>query len=402
LERGARGHPGSYATLNSQPSTLNAFDLMRIGITCYPTFGGSGVVATELGIALAERGDEVHFISYALPSRLGLPRPRIFFHEVVAPTYPLFVSPPYTLALATKMAEVGKHARLDLLHVHYALPHAISAILAREMSVGNGVRLKVVTTLHGTDITIVGQDRSYLPITRYGIEKSDAVTAVSRYLHDVTVSELGIRRPVHVVPNFVDSNLFRPGAVSSYARSLCREEECVLVHVSNFRPVKRIADVLGIFDRVRREIPARLLLIGDGPDRSLAERLALEGGFEDRTIFLGNVPSIETILPIGKLFLLPSDAESFGLAALEAMACGLPVIGTAVGGLPEVVEDGKSGSLRPVGDVDGMAHAALSLLRDPEQFAAFSQQARHRAVQEFPTEAAVARYRKLYEETLGG
>ncbi len=374
---------------------------MKIGITCYPTFGGSGVVATELGIALAKRGDEVHFISYALPSRLGLPRPRVFFHEVVAPTYPLFVSPPYTLALATKMAEVATHARLDLFHVHYALPHAISAILAREMSAGNGARLKVVTTLHGTDITIVGQDRSYLPITRYGIEKSDAVTAVSRYLRDVTVREFGVHRPVHVIPNFVDSELFRPGEASPYARSLCREDEHVLVHISNFRPVKRIADVLAVFDRVRRQVPARLLLIGDGPDRSLAERLATEGGFEDRTTFLGNVPSIETILPIGKLFLLPSNAESFGLAALEAMSCGLPVIGTSAGGLPEVVEDGKSGYLKPVGDVEGMAEAALSLLRDPEKFALFSSEARRRAVEEFPTETAVARYRKLYEETLG-
>jgi N-acetyl-alpha-D-glucosaminyl L-malate synthase BshA len=375
---------------------------MRIGITCYPTFGGSGVVATELGVALAERGDEVHFISYALPSRLGLPKPRVFFHEVVAPTYPLFVSPPYTLALATKMAEVAAHARLDLFHVHYALPHAISAILAREMSVGNGLRLKVVTTLHGTDITIVGQDRSYLPITRYGIEKSDAVTAVSRYLRDVTKREFGIRRNVEVIGNFVDGDLFRPGEASPYARALCREGECVLVHVSNFRAVKRVGDVLAIFDRVRRQMPARLLLIGDGPDRSMAERLAREGGFEDRTTFLGNVPSIETILPVGKLFLLPSDAESFGLAALEAMACGLPVIGTAVGGLPEVVEDGRSGFLRPVGDVDGMAQAALSLLRDPEKLATFSREARRRAVEEFPEEAAVVRYRKLYEETLGG
>ena len=373
---------------------------MKIGITCYPTFGGSGVVATELGIALARRGDEVHFISYALPSRLGLPRPRVFFHEVVAPTYPLFVSPPYTLALATKMAEVAAHARLDLLHVHYALPHAISAILAREMSVGNGIRLRIVTTLHGTDITIVGQDRSYLPITRWGIEQSDAVTAVSSYLRAVTVREFGVRRTVHVIPNFVDSQLYRPGEVSPYARSLCREEESVLVHVSNFRPVKRVADVLAVFDRVRRQMPARLLLIGDGPDRSLAERLAREGGFEDKTTFLGNVPSIETILPVGKLFLLPSDAESFGLAALEAMACGLPVIGTAVGGLPEVVEDGKSGYLRPVGDVEGMAQAALSLLRDPQKLASFAAEARRRAVEEFPIDAAVARYRKLYEETL--
>jgi L-malate glycosyltransferase len=373
---------------------------VRIGITCYPTFGGSGVVATELGIALAKHGDEIHFISYALPSRLGLPRKRVFFHEVVAPSYPLFVSPPYTLALATKMAEVAEHARLDLLHVHYALPHAISAILAREMSAGNGRRLKVVTTLHGTDITIVGQDRSYLPITRYGIEKSDAVTAVSRYLRDVTVREFGIESEVHVIPNFVDGDLFRPGEASAYAQSLCREDEAVLIHISNFRPVKRIADVLGIFDRVRRRTPARLLLIGDGPDRSLAERLAHEGGFEDRTVFLGNVPSIETILPIGKLFLLPSDAESFGLAALEAMACGLPVIGTSVGGLPEVVEDGKNGYLRPVGDVEAMAAAALSLLRDRQKYESFSGEARRRAVEEFPTERAVARYRKVYEDTL--
>jgi N-acetyl-alpha-D-glucosaminyl L-malate synthase BshA len=296
---------------------------------------------------------------------------------------------------------VAAHAKLDLLHVHYALPHAISAILAREMSAADGVRLKVLTTLHGTDITIVGQDRSYLPITRYGIEQSDAVTAVSRYLRDVTEREFGVRRRVEVIPNFVDSSLFRPGAATSYARSLCAGEENVLVHVSNFRPVKRIADVLGVFDRVRREIPARLLLIGDGPDRSLAERLAVEGGFEDRTIFLGNVPSIETILPVGRLFLLPSDAESFGLAALEAMACGVPVIGTSVGGLPEVVEDGKSGYLRSVGDVDGMARAALSLLRDPEKLAAFSRESRRRAVEEFPTERALRSYRTLYEETLG-
>ena len=375
---------------------------MKIGITCYPTFGGSGVVATELGISLAKRGDEVHFISYALPSRLGLPRRRVFFHEVVAPTYPLFVSPPYTLALATKMAEVAHHAKLDLLHVHYALPHAISAILAREMSIGNGKRLKVVTTLHGTDITIVGQDRSYLPITRFGIEKSDAVTAVSKYLRDVTVREFGIRREVHVIPNFVDGELFRPEGISTFGQSLAREDEAVLIHISNFRPVKRVADVLGIFDIVRKQVPARLILIGDGPDRSLAERTAIEKGFDDRTLFLGNVPSIETILPVGKVFLLPSDPESFGLAALEAMACGVPVVGTSVGGLPEVVEDGKCGYLRPVGDVEGMAEATLSILRDPEKHAAFSREARRRAVEEFPEESAVARYRKLYEDTLAG
>ena len=374
---------------------------MKIGITCYPTYGGSGVVATELGLALAAQGDEVHFISYDLPSRLALPRPRVYFHEVVAPTYPLFVSPPYTLALATKMAEVAERARLDLLHVHYALPHAISGILAREMSDGNGVRLKIVTTLHGTDITIVGQDRSYLPITRWGIEQSDAVTAVSRYLTEMTVRELGVRRRIETIPNFVDPKRYSPDGASNYARSLVKNGENAVLHISNFRPVKRIADVLKVFDRIRRKVPARLLLIGDGPERSLAERLALELGFEDRAMFLGNVVAVETVLPVAKLLLLPSDAESFGLAALEAMACGVPVIGTSVGGLPEVVQDGVTGFLRPVGDVEGMAEAALDLLSDGERWRHFSADARKRAIEDFPTEQIVRRYRKVYEETLG-
>jgi N-acetyl-alpha-D-glucosaminyl L-malate synthase BshA len=373
---------------------------MKIGITCYPTYGGSGVVATELGLALAERGDEVHFVSYALPSRLALPRPGVSFHEVIAPTYPLFVSPPYTLALATKMAEVAAHAHLDLFHVHYALPHAISAILARGMLNDSGSPVRVVTTLHGTDITIVGQDRSYLPITRYGIEKSDAVTAVSQYLSDVTVSELSVRKPIHVVPNFVDSQLYRPDGASEYAGTLFDAGEALILHVSNFRPVKRIADVLAIFDRLRCRLPARLVLIGDGPDRSLAERLALQGGFEGQTTFLGNVAAIETILPLGKLLLLPSDAESFGLAALEAMACGVPVIGTRAGGLPEVVEDGVSGYLRPVGDVDAMAEAALALLKDHSLWKAFSDAARRRALGAFPRDGIVEQYRQLYLKTL--
>ncbi len=373
---------------------------MKIGITCYPTYGGSGVVATELGIALADRGDEIHFISYALPTRLALPRPRVFFHEVVAPTYPLFVSPPYTLALATKMAEVATHVGLDLLHVHYALPHAISAILARDMIADDGIPLKVVTTLHGTDITIVGQDRSYLPITRYGIEKSDGVTAVSEYLRDVTARELSVRREVEVIPNFIDAVVYRPDGASPFARTLVRETECVVLHVSNFRPVKRIADVIGIFERVRRRIPARLVLVGDGPERSLAERLVVAGGFEKDTLFLGNVAAIETVLPIGKVFLLPSDAESFGLSALEAMACGVPVVGTTAGGLPEVVQDGRNGFLRPVGDVEGMAEATLRLVTDPDLWKKFSQSARERAITQYPTEAVVGRYRALYENVL--
>ena len=375
---------------------------MKIGITCYPTVGGSGVVATELGMALAEGGDEVHFISYALPSRLLLPRPRVSFHEVVAPTYPLFVSPPYTLALATRMAEVAMHSKLDLLHVHYALPHAISGYLARDLVAFDGGALKVVTTLHGTDITIVGQDRSYLPITRFGIEKSDGVTAVSNYLRDVTVRELGVRREIDVIPNFVDGDLYRPDGASDYSRSLRRDGEKVLMHISNFRPVKRVADVVRVFDLVRRRIPARLILVGDGPHRALAEQLVEDGGFAAQTTFLGNVAAIETLLPIADLFLLPSDAESFGLAALEAMACGVPVIGTAKGGLPEVVDDGKEGFLRPVGDVSGMADAAMALLDDERLWRRFSEAARRRAVQDFPAAAIVRRYRELYEAVLAG
>jgi N-acetyl-alpha-D-glucosaminyl L-malate synthase BshA len=374
---------------------------VKIGITCYPTYGGSGVVATELGLALADRGDEIHFISYDLPSRLALPRQGVYFHEVVAPTYPLFVSPPYTLALATKMAEVAANVHLDLLHVHYALPHAISAILAREMSDGSGVRLKVVTTLHGTDITIVGQDRSYLPITRWGIEQSDSVTAVSRYLTEMTLRELGVRRKVETIPNFIDPDRYRPDGASAFARTLVHEGEAAVMHISNFRPVKRIGDVLAVFDRIRQKIPARLFLIGDGPQRSMAERMARQRGFADRATFLGNVAAVETVLPIAKLLLLPSDAESFGLAALEAMACGVPVVGTAAGGLPEVVADGACGFLKPVGDVEGMAEAALALLEDPVLWKQFSVEARRRAVEEFPTEEIVSRYRSLYEATLG-
>jgi N-acetyl-alpha-D-glucosaminyl L-malate synthase BshA len=268
------------------------------------------------------------------------------------------------------------------------------------MGNGNGVPLKVVTTLHGTDITIVGQDRSYLPITRWGIDRSDATTAVSKYLREVTIREFGVKRPIEVVPNFVDTAQYRPDGASPFARGLAREGEALIVHVSNFRPVKRIPDVLAIFDAIRRKIPARLLLIGDGPLRSQAERLAREGGFEDRATFLGNVPAIETILPAARLMLLPSDAESFGLAALEAMACGVPVVGTAAGGLPEVVEDGRHGFLRPVGDVAGMASAGLGLLTDEALWSRVSREARRRAEEEFPAEKMVERYRALYERTL--
>lgn len=373
---------------------------MKIGIACYPTFGGSGVVATELGLALAGRGHEIHILSYERPYRLPDFVRGVTFHQVTAPSYPLFLSPPYTLALATKMADVAEHAPLDLLHVHYALPHAISAILAKQMREMAGARLAVVTTLHGTDITLVGQDQSYLPITSFAIEKSDAVTAVSRYLRDVTVAQFGIRHPIDVVPNFIDADRYRPEAASDWARGFRRPGEALLVHVSNFRPVKRVEDVIEIFDRVGREIPARLLLVGDGPDRALAERICRERKICERVHFLGNVTAVETLLPVCDLLLLTSDRESFGLAALEAMACGVPVVGTDAGGLPEVVESGATGFLRPIGDVEGMSRDAVSLLRDPARLREFSLAARRRAVEEFPEERAVCRYVDVYERAL--
>jgi L-malate glycosyltransferase len=371
---------------------------VKIGITCYPTFGGSGVVATELGEALAARGHEIHFIAYALPSRLELPKDHIRFHEVEAPSYPLFQTPPYTLALATKMADVALREALDLLHVHYALPHAISAILAREMLEPR--RLAVVTTLHGTDITIVGQDRSYLPITRFGIERSDAVTAVSVYLRDVTIAQFDIGREIDVISNFVDVGRYRPDGASDWARHLARPPEKLLVHVSNFRPVKRIADVLEIFERVRRRMPARLLMVGDGPDRAAAEGICRERGFADAVTFLGNVAAVETLLPAAHLMLLPSDHESFGLAALEAMACGVPVIGTSSGGLPEVVIDGECGRLLEVGDVEGMGRAAIEILADESRRQTMGWNARRRAVEVFPAASIVDRYLALYQRVL--
>ena len=373
---------------------------MRIGIACYPTFGGSGVVATELALALATRGHAIHMLSYERPYRLPDYFPGVTFHQVTVPSYPLFLSPPYTLALATKMADVAEHAPLDLLHVHYALPHAISAILARQMRESAGSRLAVVTTLHGTDITLVGQDRSYLPITRFAIEKSDGITAVSRYLRDVTIAQFGIRHEIDVVPNFIDAERYRPEAASDWARGFRHSGEALLAHISNFRPVKRIGDVIEIFDRVLARLPARLLLVGDGPDRALAERLCREKKICDRVHFLGNVTAVETLLPVCDLLLLTSDKESFGLSALEAMACGVPVVGTDAGGLPEVVESGTSGFLRPIGDVEGMSADALAILSDAAVHRRFALAARKRAVEEFPEERAVGDYLDVYQRAL--
>jgi L-malate glycosyltransferase len=326
---------------------------MRIGITCYPTYGGSGVVATELGIELAAQGHEVHFISYSQPFRLNGRNEGIFYHEVPVSNYPLFEFPPYDLALASRMAEVAEFYDLDLLHVHYAIPHSVSALLARQMLAARGRKLPFVTTLHGTDITLVGLDRSYLPITRFSIQESDGVTSISKYLKEKTVGEFGVTRPIEVVPNFVNCDVYTPyrdEAVRAEARKrLAKPSEAMLIHLSNFRPVKRVIDVVKVFAEVAKEIPARLVLVGDGPDRSGAEWLAQELKIQDKIHFMGKQERVNELLPLADLMILPSQMESFGLAALEAMACKVPAIATKVGGVPELIDDGVSGLLYDVG-----------------------------------------------------
>lgn len=370
---------------------------MKIGITCYPTYGGSGVVATELGKELAARGHHVHFISYALPIRLTM-SDRIYFHEVEVLAYPLFEYPPYDLVLATKMAEVAIKHDLDILHVHYAIPHSISAFLAKKMLADK--MLPFVTTLHGTDITLVGNDRSYLPITRFGIEQSDAVTAVSEYLRRRTIDEFEIRHPIEVVPNFVNCQTFKRRPDPEFRARLAAPDEKILIHISNFRPVKRVEDVIGIFSLVRKKMKARLLMVGDGPERPKAEWLAkIEGVFDD-VLFVGKQNDTERQLSVSDLLLLPSALESFGLVAIEAMACEVPVIATRVGGVPEVMQDREDGFLLEVGDVEGMAQAALSLLINPELHARMGSQARDHAHQKFCAEGIVGKYEDLYSRTI--
>jgi N-acetyl-alpha-D-glucosaminyl L-malate synthase BshA len=375
---------------------------VKIGISCYPTYGGSGIVATELAMALAALGDEVHVISYALPSRLSLASPRVYFHEVVTPNYPLFEYPPYSLALATKIVEVARHERLDLIHVHYAVPNAVSAVLARQIIAPQP--LPVVTTLHGTDITLIGADPNYLETTRYGIVESDGVTAVSGWLERQTRDLLAAdhaSKTIEVVPNFIDPSRYEALRDSPGARRWARPGEKLLVHISNFRPVKRVLDVLEIFRRVRAQMPARLLLVGDGPERGKLDRACRESGLCDDITFLGSLPLIEEVLVGADLFLLPSEHESFGLSALEAMACEVPVIASAAGGLPEVVVDGETGFLRPVGDVESMAAAALELLEDPRRLRQFGAAGRERAVTVFDQDRVVGQYRDLYTRVVG-
>jgi N-acetyl-alpha-D-glucosaminyl L-malate synthase BshA len=376
---------------------------MKIGITCYPTYGGSGVVATELGIELAARGHEIHFITYSQPFRLSGREANIHFHEVAVTNYPLFEHPPYDLALATRMAEVAEFYSLDLLHVHYAIPHSVSALLARQMLASRGLHLPFITTLHGTDITLVGLDRSYLPITRFGIEQSDGVTAISSYLRDRTREAFGITSEIEVIRNFVNCDVYvrNPELVSAMRGRYAAPDERLLVHLSNFRPVKRIRDVVEVFARVAREVPARLMLIGDGPDRSVAEYLARQHKIQDRVHFIGKQDNVNELLPLADLMVMPSEMESFGLAALEAMACGVPTIATDVGGVPELIESGRNGLLFGVGDVEAMSAAAIGLLGDEARLRAMSEAGRKTAQDHFCASRVIPLYEEYYERVVG-
>jgi N-acetyl-alpha-D-glucosaminyl L-malate synthase BshA len=373
---------------------------MKLGITCYPTYGGSGAVATELGLELARRGHEVHFITYDSPFRLRGYAERVYFHQVETRMgrYPLFDHFPYTLALASKQHEVAMREGLDILHVHYAIPHATTAFLAREMLRGER-DVRVITTLHGTDITLVGQESSFYAITKFSIERSDAVTAVSTYLRDETYRAFGcVSCDLKVIPNFVNLNEYQPGEPTGRL-GLAPDAHKLITHVSNFREVKRVKDVVRVFARVHRAMPATLVMIGDGPERVDAENEARELGVSQDVKFLGRLDSVASLLQASDLFVLPSQTESFGLAALEAMACGSPVVATRAGGLPEVVDDGVNGILEPVGSVEAMGRRAVELLRDPERHAAMRGAAIAKA-REFSADRIVPRYESLYEEVI--
>jgi N-acetyl-alpha-D-glucosaminyl L-malate synthase BshA len=362
---------------------------VKIGITCYPTYGGSGIVATELGMELAERGHEIHFISYANPIRLDPGLPRIHYHEVEVSSYPLFQYPPYCLALASRMAEVAACYGLDLLHVHYAIPHSIAALLAKQMTADR--RLPFVTTLHGTDITLVGADRSYFPITKFSIEQSDGITTISKYLQERTADVFGITNPIRVIHNFVNCDLYRPNPDG-------RPPEKQLLHVSNFRPVKRVLDCIRILKEVRRSTPAHLLMVGDGPERGPAEMLARELGVTSHVSFLGKQDHVERLIPRAHVLLMPSETEAFGLAALEAMACGVPPVATRTGGVPELITDGVDGFLEPVGDIAAQAKRVVSLLTDATLYERMSSAARRTAETRFSAALIIPQYEQCYQE----
>lgn len=376
---------------------------MNIGITCYPVAGGSGIVATELGQKLAGRGHQVHFISYALPFRLDRFQTNLLFHGVDTTVYPLFKFPPYTLTLASKIAEVTRDFDLDILHMHYAIPHATSAYLAREILRRYGQKVpKIITTLHGTDITLVGSDPSFFDITRFSIDASDGVTAVSHHLAEETREVFRLERDIRVIHNFFDGERFRPGCEQCRKCEFANEGEFLLAHVSNFRPVKRVLDVIDVFEKVQAELPSRLVLVGEGPETILARRQIKKKKLEDRVIFLGNQEKVEAILPCCDLFLIPSEEESFGLAALEALACGVPVIGTTGTGLVEVVDDYRDGFLLPVGDTTSMARAAVALLKDSARLREFRAAAVEITNRKFNSEKIVSEYESYYQEVLNG
>ena len=372
---------------------------MNIGITCYPTVGGSGAVAAELGKQLARRGHSVHFVSYRLPFRLDEFQENVRYHEIDLTTYSLFEYPPHDLALAAKMAEVARENKLDLFHVHYAIPHAITGLLAQQMLANPP---KLVTTLHGTDITLVGQDRTFFEITKFGIERSDGVTAVSEFLKKMTVDEFQIAKPIQVIPNFVDLSSFCRTRGYRDRSTFAAPGQKILLHVSNFRPVKRPLDVVRIHERVIREVPAVLLMVGEGPERASAQALARRLGLSDHVRFLGRQDRIEELTGIADVFLLPSELESFGLSALEAMACGVPVVGSDAGGLPEVVKHTETGFLVPVGDIEAMAARTIEILKDEQHWQALSAAARRRAAALFGAERVVGEYERFYERVLAG
>ena len=371
---------------------------MKIGIVCYPTFGGSGVVATELGKALAKNGHQIHFITYSQPSRLDFFNENLFYHEVDVYSYPLFDYPPYELALASKMVNVVEHEKLDLLHVHYAIPHASAAYMAKQILKTKGIEIPVITTLHGTDITLVGKNPSYEPVVTFSINQSDVVTTVSEDLKNDTYKHFPITKDIIVIPNFIDLNRFSKLKKEHFKKAICPNGEKLIIHTSNFRKVKRVDDVVNIFYKIHQAIPSKLLMIGDGPERTNAERLCRDLGMYEDVRFLGKLEAVEEVLSMGDLFLLPSETESFGLAALEAMACEVPVVSTNAGGIPELNVHGKSGLLSPVGDVEDMAKNALIIL-DDANLQGYKDRALARA-KEFDLSKILPLYEKVYQDAL--
>jgi L-malate glycosyltransferase len=371
---------------------------LKIGIVCYPTFGGSGVVATELGKALAEKGHEIHFITYSQPVRLGSLRKNVRYHEVNVSDYPLFLYPPYELVLASKMVDVALHEKLDLLHVHYAIPHASAAYMAKQILKANGVKLPFITTLHGTDITLLGRDASFEPVISFAINESDAVTAVSQSLKADTYKLFGINKEIQVVPNFIEPQPISESTIETIRKEYVPEGNPLLIHISNFRPVKRVMDVMEVYAQVSKQKSATLVLIGDGPDRSKAEQFVRENQLEN-VIFVGNVKNPMELLSASDVMLLPSESESFGLAALEAMACGVPVVSSNAGGLPELIRHGVSGLMSNVGDVEEMAKQVLYLIESSERLSKFKKQAKERA-ESFSLKSVLPQYESIYNQVL--